>query len=435
MFDFSKLKNLVDEQIPYTLFEDEKSLEDSMRPYRVGNEIVTPIFGIFRQNPSTLTAFQSPLIAVVSAIVEIASPSEFLQDVKKTLNDFVQEVNSTAQKVESDGNVYNVIIQAETCSVGQKRRDVGWYNGEIFPVSTVVTFTIVERGVSAFDTQLYIDGMAVPFTNLVKTRTASSEVAPDDHAVGKVSVTQEVFGVTVETPHLDNDLGDLLSLALTKGNGNTAHAVELVTDGESQVYLMGFGTITETAQPPLNTGFSLSMAELDDVACRFNDLWHSQEVAGSTVVWEYNGYIVLWGDGTADKTNGVTLHVYTDNLITHEIKYLNCDDVSRFGIIDYDVVLMNKKIRPKGGYVLVSELDRYGWLIHTNMGDTLSIVNNRVCMTVAGIAISVDTEDPDIEGGAPILKDFVCLLRGEVDAVGEGFQELFGYDRWAVTEG
>lgn len=435
MFDFSLLKNLVDSRIPYTLFEDEKTLEDSMRPYRVGNEIVTPIFGIFRQNPSTLTAFQSPLIAVVSAIVEIASPSEVLQDVKKTMNDFVQEVNSTAQKVDSEHNTYNVIMQAETCSVGQKRRDVGWYNGEIFPVSTVVTFTIVERGVSAFDTQLYIDGMAVPFTNLVKTRTASSEVAPDNYAVGKVSVTQEVFGVTVETPHLDNDLGDLLSLALTKGNGNTAHAVELVTDGKSEIYLMGFGTVTETAQPPLNTGFSLSMAELDDVACRFNDLWQSQEVTGDSALWEYSGYIVSWGDGTADKVNGVNIHIYTDGLTSHTIRYLNCKEVSRFGKINNGVSLFGKKIKVNDGYVLTSEINANGWLIHTKQGDILSVVNGRLCMTIAGSVIPVDLSDPDIEGGAYVVTEFVSLLRGEIDAVGNEFIDIAKYDRWAVSEG
>lgn len=429
MFDFSKLKKIVDDQIPYTLFEDEKSLEDSMRPYRVGNEIVTPIFGIFRQNPSTLTAFQSPLIAVVSAIVEIASPSEFLQEVKKTMNDFVQSVNSTAQKVENDDNIYNVIIQAETCSVGQKRRDVGWYNGEIFPVSTVVTFTIVERGVSAFDTQLYIDGMAVPFTNLVKTRTASSEVAPDDHAVGKVSVTQEVFGVTVETPHLDNDLGDLLSLALTKGNGNTAHAVELVTDGESQVYLMGFGTITETAQPPLNTGFSLSMAELDDVACRFNDLWKSQEVTGDTAVWTQSNYIVLWGDGTADKVDSVKGHVYSDGLSVHTVRALNCSYVSRFGRIDNGDNLLNKTIRAKSGEVLTSDLS--GVLLQTSEGDTLSVTDGRLVMTVGGVVIPVDVD----KGNGYSTSEFVCLMRGTVQNRTASFGTRFEYDRWAVTEG
>ena len=439
MFDFSKLKNLVDDQIPYTLFEDEKSLEDSMRPYRVGNEIVTPIFGIFRQNPSTLTAFQSPLIAVVSAIVEIASPSEFLQEVKKTMNDFVQSVNSTAQKVESDGNIYNVIIQAETCSVGQKRRDVGWYNGEIFPVSTVVTFTIYERGVASnYDgLKMSIDGNFVPVLQFNETRTASSEVAPDENAQGKVMVTQELYGVTINTPYIDDTLGQLVSEAISSGNANKAHAVTIEKNGERHSYLMCIGSSSTTAQPPLNIGFNLSLAEIAEEVANFSDIWKTiiveGEVASLSEIMPQRCF-VSWGDGnfeTIDESKPI-VHVYIDGSTRHLVRFLDFSDVEKFGELDVGKTLFGKEIRTiDNQYVNVASLSK-DTLVAMDSGDTFGIVNSRLCMTIAGVVIPVDLSKPEIEGGANVVKSFTSAMRGNVVFVHDNFQKNFVYDRWSI---
>ena len=439
MFDFSLLKNLVDSRIPYTLFEDEKTLEDSMRPYRVGNEIVTPIFGIFRQNPSTLTAFQSPLIAVVSAIVEIASPSEALQEVKQTMNAFVQTVNSTARKLESDGEVYNVIIQAETCSVGQKRRDVGWYNGEIFPVSTVVTFTIYERGVASnYDgLKMHIDGNLVPALQFNETRTASSEVYPDENAHGKVLVTQDTYGVTVSSPYINDTLGELVSDAVSHGSTNKAHAVDIEKNGVVNAYLMCVGTASTTAQPPLNIGFNLSLAELSPEVANFSDIWKSTIVDGEVAsILEIlpERCFVCWGDGDCDAfyNQTPTVHVYTDGASRHTVRFLDFDDNQKFGELKIGKTIFGKEIRISDGeYLNVASLPRQT-LIETDSGDKLGIVNSRLCMTIAGVFVPVDFSDAVIEGGANVVSSFTSAMRGKVVFVHSELKRFFVYDRWTM---
>ena len=439
MFDFSLLKNIVDEKIPYTLFEDEKTLEDSMRPYRVGNEIVTPIFGIFRQNPSTLTAFQSPLIAVVSAIVEIASPSEALQEVKQTMNAFVQTVNSTARKLESDGEVYNVIIQAETCSVGQKRRDVGWYNGEIFPVSTVVTFTIYERGVASnYDgLKMHIDGNLVPALQFNETRTASSEVYPDENAHGKVLVTQDTYGVTVSSPYINDTLGELVSDAVSHGSTNKAHAVDIEKNGVVNAYLMCVGTASTTAQPPLNIGFNLSLAELSPEVANFSDIWKSTIVDGEVAsILEIlpERCFVCWGDGDCDAfyNQTPTVHVYTDGASRHTVRFLDFDDNQKFGELKIGKTIFGKEIRISDGeYLNVASLPRQT-LIETDSGDKLGIVNSRLCMTIAGVFVPVDFSDAVIEGGANVVSSFTSAMRGKVVFVHSELKRFFVYDRWTM---
>lgn len=434
-FDFSKLKNIVQEWLPYELFEDEKTLDESMKPRRNGNEIVTPVFGIFRQNPATLTAVSYPLIAVVGAVIEIACPADRLQEVKDTMDAVAINHNCDTVKVDD----YSVTVQMDTCSVGQRRRDVSWDKGEIFAVSSTVTFNVIEGGVpsSADGLKLFIDGHRVPILQFNETRTASSEVIPDSNAVGKVAVTQEVYGVTVSLPIIDNALGDLISEAVSHGGTNRAYAVEVEKNGVRNAYLMTLGTSTTTAQPPLNLGASLSFAEITEDVAKFSDIWHSLIVEGEvffTMEQMPKRAFVCWGDGTYDFISSAspTVHVYTDGATRHIVRYMDRDDTAKFGKLNSGASLMGKKIRTKSGdYIMSLNLPKES-LVIMDSGDTLGVVNNRLCMTVAGVVIPVDLENALIEGGAYVVKDFTATMRGAVIYVAGKFNELFEYDRWAI---
>ena len=162
-FNYDVLRQKLAEQLGYTLFLDYGTVEDyNDIPHRVCNTIVTPVVGVFRLNPIPLTALKYPYIAITTATIDIPAPTEMAEDVRDALNDLAATFNATAEKIAQDDTTYTVVYGFETPVVGDKRRDVSLYAGEIIPVTQVVTFTIVEAGVSCFDVGLRIDGLDVP---------------------------------------------------------------------------------------------------------------------------------------------------------------------------------------------------------------------------------------------------------------------------------
>lgn len=426
-FDFTKLMDRIAKELGYTLFLDFGTLDARNNPYRKmrKNEIVTPISGVFRLNATPLTALRTPFIAVVTATLDIPAPTSMAEEVRADLNGLASRLNATAEKYRQDEISYTVSYNAETCLVGSKRKDVPMFDGEIIPITQVITFTIVESGVSAFDVALKIDGIDVPILTLTETRTAASETTPNASARGEVTISQELYGVTVTTAACENELGDLIGEIISDGNGNKAHAVEVIRSGVSKVYLMTVGTSGATVQPPNNVGYNLSMAEISAQSARFTGLWSQSQAEGAYITRTMSDGVIFWGDRTADRVNGEISHAYLDGKDIHSLQTMTYRKASRWGVITIQDHLFGKRIRPVGGSVDSSALPAN--ILTMDSGDTLGMVWGRLTMTVDGQEYAVDSSAG--ASGFALSRPFVSLLRGKVTEINT---DLLEYDRWAV---
>lgn len=424
-FDYTAIAQIISDELGYHLFVDYGTMEAKDAPYRKINEIITPIVGVFRVNPAKLTALPYPYIGVGSATIDIPAPTDKAEDVRQALYDLAGRLHSTAWKITQGDAIYSVVYTFETPIVGTKRRDVPAYAGEVIPVTQVMTITVVEAGVSAFDVAVKIDGMDVPLLNMMETRTAASETTPNANAKGEVTISQELYGVTLTTAAVENALGDLLGEIVSDGNGNRAHAVEVIRAGVSKVYMMTVGTAGATVQPPNNVGYNLSLAEASAQSARFSGLWGSATVTGAVVTRNISDGVIFWGDGTGDRVKGSASHTYLDGRYTHTVYYMTYSNTSRWGSIKKGDTLRGKRIKPTAGRIPVDSFPAS--CITMDSGDMLGIVDGRLMMTVDGREYAVDayTTDTTYVLSAP----FVSLLRGHVTAINTSLLE---YDRWAV---
>ncbi len=428
-FDYSVLKDSLSKELGYHLFLDYGTVDDNYLPYRVINKLVTPIVGVFRLNPVQLTALKTPYIGVATAVIDIPAPTEKAEEVRDKLNELAARKNATTERIQQGETTFTVAYSFETAVVGDKRRDVGLYNGEVIPITQVVSYTVIEAGVTALDVIMRIDGMTVPILNLEETRATTNDTTPDEKAHGKVAINQDMYGVTFTTPYVDNLLGELLSNVLGDGEVNKTHAVEIEKNGVSRSYMMTFGTVANSVQPPLNIGFSVSMAEIDNMAARFSDQWSKTTIKGTVASFAATNAVIFWGDGTGERIKGRVYHVYTDGLAEHTAYYFYYTLMGRFMSITVDRSLYKKELRPKGGgMIYVSSLPSE--VITMTSGDGIRVIDGRLCMVVGASTYNIDKLDTTLnqyyfEGS------ITSIMRGTVSAVGS---DVFEYDRWAVTE-
>jgi hypothetical protein len=424
-FDYTAIAQIISKELGYYLFVDYGTIEAKDAPYRKINEIITPVQGVFRINPAKLTALPYPYIGMCSSTIDIPAPTDMAEDVRTALYDLAGRLHSTAWKIKQGDTTYSVVYTFETPIVGTRRRDVPAYAGEVVPITQVMTITVVEAGVSAFDVAVKIDGLDVPLLNLMETRTAASETTPNANAKGEVTISQELYGVTLTTAAVENTLGDLLGEIVSDGNGNRAHAVEVIRAGVSKVYMMNVGTAGATVQPPNNVGYNLSLAEASAQSAQFCGLWKSATVTGAYVTRNISDGVIFWGDGTGDRVRGSASHTYLDGRESHTIHYMTYGDTSRWGEIKKGDTLRGKRIRPAAGTISPSSLPAS--VITMDSGDSLKIVGGRLTMTVGGVYYYVDS--PDTVLGYVLSAPFVSLLRGSVTAINT---DLLVYDRWAA---
>jgi hypothetical protein len=347
------------------------------------------------------------------------------EDVRTALYDLAGRLHSTAWKIKQGDTTYAVVYTVETPIVGTRRRDVPAYAGEVIPITQVMSITVVEAGVSAFDVAVKVNGLDVPLLNMMETRTAASETTPNANAKGEVTISQELYGVTLTTAAVENTLGDLLGEIVSDGNGNRIHAVEVIRAGVSKVYLMTVGTAGATAQPPNNVGYNLSLAEASAQSARFCGLWKAATVTGAYVTRNLSNGVIFWGDGKGDRVRGYASHTYLDGRETHTIHYMAYSDTSRWGKINKGDTLRGKRISPASGVVYTNSFPVS--VITMDSGDSLGIVGGRLTMTVEGREYKVDIYTTD--GNYALSTPFVSLLRGSVTAVNT---DLLVYDRWAA---
>lgn len=452
IFNFNLLMDDMASKTGYKLYRDFGEIMDDDIPYRRVNTIVTPVVGIFRLNPVPLTALTTPYIAVVSASIEIPAPTEKAEEVRDKLNEVAGLYNATTNRMDTEDSSFTVVYSFETCVVGDKRRDVGIYNGEIVEISQSVTFTIVERGITALDTELRINGLPVPFLRFDESRVSTSETTPNTEGHGEVSVTQEMYGITFDTPLMDNSLGEMLLDIVNNGAGNKAFAVEVIRNGKSSAYLMAVGTAATSANPPANIGVSVSMAEINPTAAKFNDLWLTYTATGQVTTYgdmDTDG-VIVWGDGTVSCGAGYKVHVYTDGLPSHEVYIFKYEEGARYATVSKGVNLFRKKIHPVIGdgspSIPTTQLpkvwnkDEEGKILPTDIitmdsGDRLYITESgALVMQTVGVSFIVSERGDEIMGNVYHYfnaEGVTCVLRGTVKTVNT---DLIEYDRWAVSE-
>ena len=423
-FDYSTLKSILADELGYNLYSDFGEIADEDKPRREGNKIITPIVGVFRLNATPLTTLRSPYIAVATATMEIASPTDKVDEIKENLVKVMDKLHASTRKIRQGDTSYTVVITFETPLVDNKRRDVGAYGGETVSITQVVTFTVVESGLSSLDVYVLINGLDVPILTFTETRTAASETAPNDHAKGEVMVTQELYGLTLTTPAVENDLGELLGEIVNDGNGNRALAVEVVKGGKSSAYIMTVGTSGTTAQPPSNVGYSLSLAEISPMSAKFPDAWESMSFNKPVVNVTAAG-IIDWGDGTVEAVSGFTRHVYTDADAIHTARLFRYGSGRWTPIVDGDI-LYGARIRPAGGSIVSSSLPSS--ILEMTTGDTLSIETGRLVMTADGTRYDMDRH---LVGEQYLTDEFTSILRGTVSEINT---DLLTIDRWSVIE-
>jgi hypothetical protein len=424
-FDYTAIAQIISDELGYHLFVDYGTIEAKDAPYRKINEIITPVQGVFRINPAKLTALPYPYIGMCSSTIDIPAPTDMAEDVRTALYDLAGRLHSTAWKIKQGDTTYSVVYTFETPIVGTRRRDVPAYAGEVVPITQVMTITVVEAGVSAFDVAVKINGLDVPLLNMMETRTAASETTPNANAKGEVTISQELYGVTLTTAAVENTLGDLLGEIVSEGNGNRAHAVEIIRAGVSKVYMMTVGTAGATVQPPNNVGYNLSLAEASAQSARFCGLWKAATVTGAYVTRNLSDGVIFWGDGTGDRVKGYATHTYLDGRETHTIYYMTYGDTSRWGKISKGDNLRGKRISPSSGVVYTNSLPAS--VITMDSGDSLKIVGGRLTMTVDWREYKVDRLSTD--GNYTLPAPFVSLLRGSVTAINT---DLLVYDRWSA---
>ena len=435
-FDFSALLEDMRKKTGFELFSEFGEVTEALSPRRRVNEIVTPVVGVFSLNPTPLTALTTPYIAVATANILIPAPTEMADEVAKKLDEVASTYNATTARMEQGDTVFTVVYSFETCAVGDKRRDVSLYNGEIVEITQTVTYTIIERGITALDTELKINGLSVPFLRFEETRVATSETTPNTEGHGEVAVTQEMYGITFDTPLIDNSLGEMLLDAVNGGTGNKAYAVEVIRNGKSSVYLMAIGTISSSANPPANIGVSVSMAEINPMAARYSDIFKA--MAFDDLVESYYGSetAFFWGDGTAQKIDGRSFHVYADGKTDHQAHYLPYGDIQRFGDVVVGAELLGKTVRPKMS-ITTSNSTPTCVIVKMTSGDRIEIdgAPRRLRMVVNGQIFPLDQYLSSLES-AYSFGEFTSCLRGKVETVNESVWGVYGfvYDRWAVGE-
>lgn len=322
MFDLENLKNHYEAALGYPLKRNFSELSEA---YRDRNEIVFPIGGIFVVNPMAITAVKEPFIGILSAELTVFAVPQRVDEAEMRLNDVATEMSGSSFFIEEDGKRYAVTYSCQTCTIGEKT-DIGWAHGVVFPITQVISYSIIENGLPASDVSLEIDGHTVPFLSLQETKTHSSSVYPDEKGRGTTASEMSAYGIDFTVPSLTNHLlSEIFNEHLGNERGNRALCVGLTRAGECTYRLMSIMSVGDSVQPPQNVGLNVSLAEVAEIAAIFNDLWRSQDVEGSVASLldiDVSGFggdvVVFWGDGAAER-NPTHSHFYTDGKDVHTI--------------------------------------------------------------------------------------------------------------------
>lgn len=310
MLDFDKLRQLYEEETGYKLYHDYGEISDDVIAHRKRNEIVYPVFGMFRTTPVQLTPVRGSFVGVVTANITVLCRPEMIEEVRNKLNETAERLNGTTGQIDGYTYTYNM----ETCAVGEEIRDnILDYT---VPIEQNITYSIVEGGVSSYSVQVWIDGFQLPALSVMQTRTRTTSMYSGEDMVGRVGVQMESFGLDITLPWISGGIVDVLRRECSHGSKNRAHAVVVDNNGDISAYLMICGNVVTSAQPPLNAGLTISLVEAAPETVRIPRWWKEHKPSGKVLLIPTaemeEGTTILWGDGTGEVWDGdrILYHCY-----------------------------------------------------------------------------------------------------------------------------
>ena len=328
MIDFNVLKEEYEELTGIKLFDEEGELEDF---YREFNQVHKPVCGTWHVNPIPLTAVKRPFCGIASIDITVLShPDVWDADggTREKMNAFATAVNGTSREMEDKyKTIYSVSYNCQTCSAGNRILDANIGHGEVIELRQQISYIIIESGVSAYDTFLYIDGLQVPFLSLVENKIHTTSNIPSKTGIMQTMSEQEAYGIDFIIPYMKDDVCNLIRDVIDRATGNEAHCVVLDIAGKKSCHIMQFTHVSSNVQPPQNVGINVSMTELQPDAAWFNDMWMKATtknylVKFYPVMLSGTATTVFWGDGTSDTYEDMNIspaHLYTDGEQTHDV--------------------------------------------------------------------------------------------------------------------
>ncbi len=318
MINFDILKDEYAELTGIEMFNEEGELQDF---YREVNKIEKPICGIWHANPMPLTAVRKPFCGIATVDITVVSHPDVWESTRDTMNTVASALNGTSREITVDGTVYSISYNCQTCGVGNRILDANIGHGEVFEIRQQISYIIIESGVSAYDTFLYIDGLQIPFLSLVENKIHTTSNIASDNGVMLTASEAEAYGIDFVIPYMKDDAGSLVRDVIDRATGNEAHCVVLDLAGVKHCHIMQFTHVSANVQPPQNIGMNVSMTELDPTAAKYNGMWEKETATGkfSTVLLEgrtnADAFVIFWGDGSSEycENGDMPYHVYEDD--------------------------------------------------------------------------------------------------------------------------
>lgn len=318
MINFDILKDEYAELTGIEMFNEEGELQDF---YREVNKIEKPICGIWHANPMPLTAVRKPFCGIATVDITVVSHPDVWESTRDTMNTVASALNGTSREITVDGTVYSISYNCQTCGIGNRILDANIGHGEVFEIRQQISYIIIESGVSAYDTFLYIDGFQIPFLSLVENKIHTTSNIATDNGVMLTASEAEAYGIDFVIPYMKDDAGSLVRDVIDRATGNEAHCVVLDIAGVKHCHIMQFTHVSANVQPPQNIGMNVSMTELDPTAAKYNGMWEKETATGkfATVLLEgrtnADAFVIFWGDGSSEycENGDMPYHVYEDD--------------------------------------------------------------------------------------------------------------------------
>lgn len=318
MINFDIFKKEYKDLTEIELFNEEGELQDF---YRKVNTIEKPVCGLWHANPMPLTAVKKPFCGIATVDITVVSHPDVWQDTRDKMNTFAATLNGTSREVEENGIYYSVSYNCQTCSVGNRILDANIGHGEVFELRQQISFVVIESGVSAYDTTLYIDGLQIPFLSLVENKIHTTSNIATETGVMQTASEAEAYGIDFVIPYMRDDASGLVRDVIDRATGNEAHCVVLDIAGEKHCHIMQFTHVSANVQPPQNIGMNVSMTELDTVAAKWNGMWEKETANGRFASVNPEGRtnaeacVIFWGDGESGyyALDDMPYHVYPDD--------------------------------------------------------------------------------------------------------------------------
>ena len=204
------------------------------------------------------------------------------------------------------------------------------YMKKALPVELYMSWAILLNGVSSNSVKFFIDDQSVVATtwNIDRTRIIDANAKSDEEHTKSV---EKVNGITItlNSPLLDNNLGNMVYDDVMSGETNKAHLVQVQKGQRIDNYICIFGDNGLAGQEGLNVGSKYSLVEGDQDLLEYGEGWDGMYVdvsAGQTYALPVDGAgTIFWGDGSVETWGDA------QTVISHEYAEAGTYHIKTFG--------------------------------------------------------------------------------------------------------